>query len=389
MDSLELKKWCDEKDYYKIADLFTNLAGSQEDARQLLVQVVNSYGDGAGNSRKRPAPSSSASPSSTQTPRALVTTESFYVRDSMDDMIITSLLQIPNDPAVIGSIIGPQGKSIKLITESTGCVVNLDQKSESAKARVAPITVFLQGSLRSVVKAAELLSLKLETLIGEWTGGTAQWSTTGCGINRTVMIIPDPLVKRVIGKGGATVMKLQRDAGVEVQMQNEAKMLAAPDPLFGREALLTGSLESRLHGMYLICRMLLDDKECPPAWRTLNSFPVPLRNGAMSGGMMTSKGTFSNTPPIPPPPQSHQHANAYHYNSQPGPPRFPPQQMSGVGGPPPFGLHQPNVHSSQTHSQHNTMPFASLQGTQRQAMHMTGGRPMPLNMSHNKHSHQK
>lgn len=112
---------------------------------------------------------------------------------------------------------------IQHVTQTTGCVVNLDQKSHSATSRTAPITVFLQGPLRSVMKAAELLSAKLESVINEWTG-TNQWATTGSGVNRTCMIIPDSLVKRVIGKGGVTVSKLQQDSRAEVQLQNEAKM---------------------------------------------------------------------------------------------------------------------------------------------------------------------
>jgi hypothetical protein len=68
-----------------------------------------------------------------------------------------------------------------------------------------------------------MLSVKLETLVSEWSG-SPHWASTGSGLNRTIMIIPDGLVKRVIGKGGTTVSKLQADAGVEVQLQNEAKM---------------------------------------------------------------------------------------------------------------------------------------------------------------------
>jgi hypothetical protein len=77
--------------------------------------------------------------------------------------------------------------------------------------------------------------------------------------------------------------------------------MAAPDPLFGREALLTGPLEARLHGMYLICRMLLDDKECPPAWRTPQQFPTPMRGPSSGGGggVMTAKGVFPQGPPAP------------------------------------------------------------------------------------------
>ena len=101
--------------------------------------------------------------------------------------------------------------------------MNLDQKSQSAQSRTAPITVFLQGPLRSVVKVAEMLSVKVETVVAECGAGAA-WATTGSGANRTSMLIPDSLVKRVIGRGGTTVTKLQQDSGASIQLQNEAKM---------------------------------------------------------------------------------------------------------------------------------------------------------------------
>lgn len=107
------------------------------------------------------------------------------------------------------------------MTTSTGCLVNLDQKSQTALNRTAPIVVFLQGPLRAVVKVVELLSLKVESVVAD---SSAVWTATGSGVNRTIMIIPDSLVKRVIGRGGTTVTKLQQDSGSDIQLQSEAKM---------------------------------------------------------------------------------------------------------------------------------------------------------------------
>lgn len=110
---------------------------------------------------------------------------------------------------------------LQQMTLSTGCVVNLDQKSQSD--RTAPITVFLQGPLRSVVKVAEMLSTKVESVVAE-AGANSPWAGTGSGTNRTSMIIPDSMVKRVIGRGGSAVTKLQQDSKAAIQLQNEAKM---------------------------------------------------------------------------------------------------------------------------------------------------------------------
>ena len=81
---------------------------------------------------------------------------------------------------------------------------------------------------------------------------------------------------------------------------------ASPDPLFGREAILTGSLHARLHGLYLICRILLDDKDCPSSWKTLHQFPSPMRGGAApqpggKGGFGFMMGLSQPAPPQPPP----------------------------------------------------------------------------------------
>jgi hypothetical protein len=154
---------------------------------------------------------------------------------------------------------------------------------------------------------------------------------------------------------------------------------AAPDPLFGREALLTGSLQGRLHALYLISRMLLDDKDCPPNWRTSNMFPTPLR----SGGMMTTKGAFASA--APPPHHQQPGNNPYGYNPQPGAPlygtsqqigaRLPvPPQVAGAGagvgaGVPGYGLTQQNVHPSTVGQQ--------------------GASPAQFNYHQNMHPHQQ
>jgi hypothetical protein len=314
----DLKFWHESLDYSKLASFFTDLTGSAEKARSTLEGVMGCLPGGCvvsdSQSRKRATPDTATLPAQAQVSNQ----PSYFARDMIDDSMITVLTQIPNDKSVIGAIIGPHGKHIKQITESTGCVVNLDQKNQSAKNGTSPITVFFQGPLRSVVKAVDLMSSRLETVISEWAG-SADWASTGSGINRTVMIIPDSLVKRVIGKGGTTVTKLQADSRAQVQLQSEAKMLASLDPLFGREALLTGSLASRLHALYLIGRMLLEDKESPVVWKTQNMFPTSIRGGqSPSGGLMTAKGVFNlaSAPAPPLPQQLYQHPQQHRQHPQ-------------------------------------------------------------------------
>jgi hypothetical protein len=119
----------------------------------------------------------------------------------------------------------------------------------------------------------------------------------------------------------------------------------SPDPLYGRETLLTGPLASRLHALYLVCRMLLDDKDCPVTWKTQNLFPTTIRGGGgMGGGMMTTKGVFAQpTPPLPrqfpyaqqPPqhqaPQQHPQQGQQPYGQNPvaSPYSYPSQPMAG------------------------------------------------------------
>ena len=109
----ELRGWCEEKDYEMIASYFINTTGSNEEARSLLENVLALIPSDNMNSRKRPAPSS---PTTLQkTPGDL----DFFMNDSVDEAAITALLLIPNEHTVIGSIIGPQGKNIKVCKRST------------------------------------------------------------------------------------------------------------------------------------------------------------------------------------------------------------------------------------------------------------------------------
>jgi hypothetical protein len=98
-------------------------------------------------------------------------------------------------------------------------VVQLDQKNQAAKNRAVPITVFLQGPLRSVLKAAKLLSNKIESVSEDRSG-----SGLGSGVNRTVLVIPNGLVRRVIGRGGSSIAEIQTDSKASMQLQSEAKM---------------------------------------------------------------------------------------------------------------------------------------------------------------------
>jgi len=106
--SSNLKQWSQNQEFDKIASFFTSLTGSTHEARSLLQNVVDSLSDN-NTSRKRQAPP--PTPPSVSTP---FDHRSFLVQDALDEATVTSLIQIPNDKAVIGTIIGPQGKNIKV-----------------------------------------------------------------------------------------------------------------------------------------------------------------------------------------------------------------------------------------------------------------------------------
>jgi hypothetical protein len=110
--TFDLKQWTENQEYGKIASFFTSLTGSSEGTKALLERVVATLpnSNSSDYSRKRPAPS----PASSHVISTPSQHHSFLLHDSLDEMVITSLVQIPNDKAVIGAIIGPQGKNIRV-----------------------------------------------------------------------------------------------------------------------------------------------------------------------------------------------------------------------------------------------------------------------------------
>ena len=112
---VDVKDLVDNREYKKIAEYFSTLTGSSEEARKMLQMVLNTLPAPVGsvmNPRKRPAPS--ASSSSVATTPSVTDVDAFLIQDSMDAGVVSALIQIPNDPAVIGSIIGPRGSTIKV-----------------------------------------------------------------------------------------------------------------------------------------------------------------------------------------------------------------------------------------------------------------------------------
>lgn len=306
----DLANWVQRREYDKIAAHFTILAGSQQEAESLLQHVLSCYPPRNGKKRAAPPPSPPSSPM-TETAAPGQTDYSFIQGDHFDSAVFTVLLLVPNDSTVIGGVIGPQGKHVKHITEVTGCLVNLDQKSEAAMIRTKPIVAFIQGRLQYTVRAVEMVLKKIESI------STGYGWENACGSNRTVAIIPEALVRRVIGRNGTAVAKLQADSGASVRLQTDTQMRSAETPLYGREVVITGHFAARMHALYLICRLVIEDKDCPSSWKTSQTFPTPSRP-AMSymGGQYSNNQMHGPSPGAPP----QQYGGQQQYNQVMRPP---------------------------------------------------------------------
>lgn len=83
-------------------------------------------------------------------------------------------------------------------------------------------------------------------------------------------VVPNELVSKIIGKGGAAIKKLQSESGATVQV---AKDLATDHVPVGRNVVLTGNIRQIAVAHYNVMRMLVMDKEFPADWR--GGIPLP------------------------------------------------------------------------------------------------------------------
>ncbi|CAK9000833.1 unnamed protein product [Durusdinium trenchii] len=142
--------------------------------------------------------------------------------------------------AVAGRIIGSRGVQISEVRSRSGAQVKIEKLEETCR-------VYLGGSPEQVEKAKKMIvSLAEENHL------------PGRGDAEDTVEIPLSMVGRVIGKGGETVQRLQRESGAKIDVNNQLD----PSPVR-----LSGTRDAITRAKYLLREVLDRAGYTPPEWR--------------------------------------------------------------------------------------------------------------------------
>merc|ERR1712232_658861 len=88
------------------------------------------------------------------------------------------------------------------------------------------------------------------------------------------MVVPNEIVRHLIGKGGANINKLQRESGARIQVEPEASMFPGN---VGRTVNIHGTMACRCMAQYLISRQIVEDRNVKAEW--LGGYPFHDNHG--------------------------------------------------------------------------------------------------------------
>lgn len=104
-----------------------------------------------------------------------------------------------------GAIIGSRGTRIAVVRQRSGAQVSIDKSSDSKRCRV-----LLSGTVEQIEAAKELVN----ELVAE--------ASTAAPVrpreNEQVVEVPHSMIGKVIGKGGDTIKRLQRETGAKIDV---------------------------------------------------------------------------------------------------------------------------------------------------------------------------
>jgi len=312
-----------------LANFVLSNSGSKDAAIELLQSARDFLGEG--KSSKRQADSSNdthankISKVESDSEDVLV---GKYCKDITDQGTVTLCMAIPEDMGLISSIIGKSGSFIIDVHKKSNAKIQV----EKARAEPGAIRcVFLQGNLPEVCLAYQLIHKRMEDKAPSLRAAGA--------FEVSKIVVPNEFVGRIIGKSGAVVKRIEVSSHSRMEFQSDNDMLSTFGGYFGRTITISGNYLSRMHGIYLMMRQLLSEKELPETWKTSGTIPplIPSRFSA-SGGPPPLPGPHSGmlygpTPGVPHPPPGPMGPPGAHYN--PGAPAAPPlPRMNEVMGPP-------------------------------------------------------
>lgn len=246
-----------------------------------------------------------------------------YINDEVDEAVITFATLMPNDQGMAAIMIGKSGDNITDIRKTTGVKTTLEnlQTNSYQKDRA----IFFMGKCRQTLMAYQKMLKKMIVKNEEGVPTRPGIPQENFERDPLIVIIPNEVSAKLIGKGGNTIKTLQANCDAKTSIENEERMNAQHS--FGRRIFITGTIKQKLHAAYLIARFLAHAcyDDLADAWK--GRVPPPL---------VPPVPTLPPPPPLPPPPfagyanhgyppesrrppvSSHAHAQyQQHYNQYP------------------------------------------------------------------------
>lgn len=169
---------------------------------------------------------------------------SFLKSDTVSDLQITLIIQIPEDVSLVSRIIGLKGSNINEIIKTSECRVKIERIGE----RPLDIFrhVFIAGKINNVIDAFQRIFSAANEL--------ANASFT----EKTRVVVPTELTGGIIGKGGLVIKDLKDLSGVsKIEVQSEQEMQQRMHfGVYGRTITFTGDVSARHHAVYLLLRQV-------------------------------------------------------------------------------------------------------------------------------------
>ena len=232
-----------------------------------------------------------------------------HFNDAVDECMITFAIQVSNDKGMISNMIGKQGENITDIRSRTGVKTMLENMKVPLKDRA----VFFCGKLKATLAAYQLMLKRMVQKAEERSQLNPLVPHRDVANEPLIIIFPNELCSRLIGKAGSTIKQLQATCGAKTSMESEDQMKGVHS--FGRRIVVIGTPLQKLHAAYLTLRFLAGEnyKDLPPSWKGHGLQPLPMAAPPTFPGFSDQRytqvqQTVSSDPyRQPPPPFNHQH----------------------------------------------------------------------------------
>jgi predicted PilT family ATPase len=210
--------------------------------------------------------------------------------DEIDQRVSTLVILIPGRAHIVGHLIGKGGAEVGRIEKDMSVTIKIESAN---KVAVVDRSVCILGSVASITLAQQHVSHKVhEKLLSESVQAEV-----------LKMVVPNEIVRHLIGKNGANINRLQSESGARIQVEPESTM--SPGSI-GRTIVLQGAERCRTFAQYLILRQIAEDRNVPADWASrihtptnsvaaapYNMSPTP-QSPAITGGVGNQMMTYGS-----------------------------------------------------------------------------------------------